>query len=65
MRILDAIWFRLLETAIRVRDEERGDSMVNWVVLAVGLAVAAAAIVALLRPALETAAHKIVSIIGG
>lgn len=65
MRILDAIWFRLLETAVRVRDEERGDSMVNWVVLAVGLAVAAAAIVALLRPALETAAHKIVSIIGG
>jgi uncharacterized protein involved in exopolysaccharide biosynthesis len=65
MRTLDAIWFRLLETAIRVRDEERGDSMINWVVLAVGLAVAAAAIVALLRPALETAAHKIVSIIGG
>lgn len=65
MRILDAIWFRLLETAIRVRDEERGDSMVNWIVLAVGLAVAAAAIVALLRPALETAAHKIVSVLGG
>lgn len=65
MRILDAIWFRLLETAIRVRDEERGDSMVNWVVLAVGLAIAAAAIVAALRPALETAAQKIVSIISG
>jgi hypothetical protein len=65
MRILDAIWFRLLETAIRVRDEERGDSMVNWVVLAVGLAVAAAAIVAVLRPALETAAQKIVSIVSG
>lgn len=63
--MLDAIWFRLLETATRVRDEERGDTMVNWVVLAVGLAVAAAAIVALIRPALETAAHKIVSIIGG
>jgi uncharacterized protein involved in exopolysaccharide biosynthesis len=65
MRLLDAIWFRFLETAIRVREEERGDSMVNWVVLAVGLAVAAAAIVALLRPALETAAHKIVSVLSG
>lgn len=65
MRILDAIWFRLLETAIRVRDEERGDSMVNWVVLAVGLAIAAAAIVTIVRPALEAAANKIVSVIGG
>jgi hypothetical protein len=65
MRILDAIWFRLLETALRVREEERGDSMVNWVVLAVGLAVAAAAIVAVLRPALETAAQKIVNVISG
>jgi len=65
MRILDMIWFRLLETAIRVRDEERGDSMVNWVVLAVGLALAAAAIVAVLRPALETAAQKIVSVVSG
>jgi len=65
MRILDVIWFRLLETAIRVRDEERGDSMVNWVVLAVGLAVAAAAIVTIVRPAIETAAQKIVSVIGG
>lgn len=65
MRIFDAIWFRLLETALRVREEERGDSMVNWVVLAVGLAVAAAAIVAVLRPALETAAQKIVNVISG
>jgi hypothetical protein len=65
MGILDAIWFRLLETALRVRDEERGDSMVNWVVLAVGLAVAAAAIVAIVRPALETAANKIVSVLSG
>jgi uncharacterized membrane protein len=65
VRILDVIWLRLCETATRVREEERGDSMVNWVVLAVGLAVAAAVIVTVLRPALETAAHKIVSIISG
>ena len=61
----DAIWFRLLEWADRVRREERGDGLVNWVVLAVGLAAAAAAVVALLRPALETAAQRIVSFVSG
>ena len=63
--MLDALWFRLLEWADRVRREERGDSLVNWVVLAVGLAAAAAAVVTILRPALEQAAQKIVSLIGG
>jgi hypothetical protein len=63
--MLDALWFRLLEWADRVRREERGDSLVNWVVLAVGLAAAAAAVVALLRPAIETAAQKIVNFISG
>jgi hypothetical protein len=65
MGLLDIIWFRLLQWGERARREERGDSMVNWVVLAVGLAVAAAAIVAILRPAIETAAHKIVSVLAG
>ena len=63
--MLDALWFRLLEWADRVRREERGDSLVNWVVLAVGLAAAAAAVVALLRPALENAAQSIANFISG
>ena len=63
--MLDALWFRLLEWADRVGREERGDSLVNWVVLAVGLAAAAAAVVALLRPAIETAGQKIVNMISG
>ncbi len=63
--MLDVLWFRLLEWADRVRREERGDSLVNWVVLAVGLAAAAAAVVALLRPAIETAGQKIVNMISG
>lgn len=63
--MLDALWFRLLGWADRVRREERGDSLVNWVVLAVGLAAAAAAVVALLRPAIETAAQRIVSFVSG
>ena len=53
--MLDALWFRLLEAAERMRREDRGDSLVNWVVLAVGLAAAAAAVVALLKPAIQTA----------
>ena len=63
--MLDALWFRLLEWADRVRRKERGDSLVNWVVLAVGLAAAAAAVVALLRPAIETAGQKMVNFISG
>jgi hypothetical protein len=63
--MLDVLWFRLLDWAQRAAREERGDSLVNWVVLAVGLAAAAAAVVALVRPAIETAANKIVSVLGG
>ncbi len=63
--MLDALWFRLLDWADRVRREERGDSLVNWVVLAVGLAAAAAAVVGQLRPAIEQAGQKIVNFISG
>jgi uncharacterized membrane protein YjdF len=63
--MLDALWFRLLDAAERIRREERGDSLVNWVVLAVGLAVAAAAVVALLRPAIQEGGQKIVNFISG
>ena len=63
--MIDALWFRFLEWADRVRREERGDSLVSWVVLAVGLAAAAAAVVALLRPAIETAGQKMVNLISG
>jgi hypothetical protein len=65
MGIADRIWFRLLAWAERAREEERGDSLINWVVLAIGLAAAAAAVVAILRPAIETAANKIVGFLGG
>ena len=63
--MLDALFFRLLEAAERIRREERGDSLVNWVVLAVGLAAAAAALVALLRPAIKDGGQKIVNLISG
>jgi hypothetical protein len=54
--MIDALWFRLLGWAERIRREERGDSLVNWVVLAV---------VAILRPALENAAQSIANFISG
>jgi hypothetical protein len=63
--LLDKFWSALIGLAERVAREERGDSLINWVVLAVGLAAAAAAVVALLRPAIENAANKIVGILGG
>lgn len=63
--MIDALWFRLLGWAERIRREERGDSLVNWVVLAVGLAAAAVAVVAVLRPALEQAAQNIANFISG
>ena len=59
------LYLRLLAVGRRLRDEERGDSLVNWVVLAVGLAAAAAAVVALVGPAIGNAAQDIVSSLGG
>jgi uncharacterized membrane protein HdeD (DUF308 family) len=60
--LLDAIWNRLLT---RLLGEERGDGIISWVVLAVGLAAAAAGVIALLRPAITTAAQSMVNIISG
>jgi uncharacterized membrane protein YjdF len=63
--MFDALFFRLLEAAERIRREERGDSLVNWVVLAVGLAAAAAALVAMLRPAIQDGGQRMVDFISG
>ncbi len=63
--MIDAIWNRFLQACERIVREERGDSLVNWVVLAVGLAAAAAVVVGLLRPAITDAANKIVTFISG
>jgi hypothetical protein len=54
-----------LAALARAMRDERGDSLVNWVVLAVGLAAAAALVVGLLRPAIQDAGERIVNIIGG
>ena len=61
--MLDTLWLRFLGAVQRIASEERGDSLINWVVLAVGLAAAAAAVVALLRPAISSAASDIVNLL--
>ena len=63
--MLATLYLRLRTVARRVRDEQRGDALVNWVVLAVGLAAAAALVVATVGPAIANAAQKIVSSLGG
>ena len=63
--MLNMLFIRFLAVAERIRREERGDSLVNWVVLAVGLAAAAAALVALLKPAIQIGGQNIVDFISG
>jgi hypothetical protein len=63
--MIDVFWNRTLAVLERLNREERGDSLVNWIVLAVGLAAAAALVVGLLRPAISTAAQQIVNFISG
>jgi hypothetical protein len=63
--MLDRLWFRFLASTDRLYREERGDGLVNWVVLAVGLAAAAAGLVVLLRPAIQQTGQRIVDILTG
>lgn len=63
--MFDALVFRLFEAVERIRREERGDTLVNWVVMAIGLAAAAAALVALLGPAIGDGGQRIVDFIAG
>ena len=39
--------------------------MVNWLIVTLGIAVAAAAVIAVLRPAIESAGKQIASLLGG
>jgi hypothetical protein len=63
--MLATLFLRLLAVGQQLREEERGDSTVSWVVLALGLAAAAAVIVATVGPALADAAQRLVSNLGG
>jgi hypothetical protein len=44
--------------------DERGD-VVNWLIVTLGIAIAAAGVIAVLRPAIESAGRQIASLLGG
>jgi hypothetical protein len=56
-----AYWLRRLRSTVR---EEGGDA-VNWLIITLGVAIAAAAVVTVLRPAIENAGQQIATLLGG
>ena len=54
----------LLPALPRLRGDERGD-VVNWLIITLGIAIAAAAVIAVLRPAIESAGQQIANLVGG
>lgn len=49
---------------LRAAAAERGDA-VNWLIITLGVAIAAAAVVTVLRPAIENAGQQIANLLGG
>ena len=56
------LWISLTTRLRMLRDDERGD-VVNWLIVTLGVAVAASAVVVVLRPAIESAGQQIVNLI--
>ena len=54
------VWDRL-ERAAR---EERGDVIIQWAIMGLGLAIAAAGIIAVVKPAVLNSAGRIVGLLG-
>jgi hypothetical protein len=55
---------RLVCRLVRAVSPERGDA-VNWLIITLGVAVAAAAVVTVLRPAIENAGQQIANLLSG
>jgi hypothetical protein len=56
------LWITLTTRLRELRDDERGD-VVNWLIVTLGIAIAASAVVVVLRPAIESAGQQIVNLI--
>ena len=56
------LWIMFTTRLRLLRDDERGD-VVNWLIVTLGVAVAAAAVIVVLRPAIENAGQQIVNIL--
>ena len=58
------LWLKLSNRLVDVRDDERGD-VINWLIVTLGIAIAAAAVITVLRPAIESAGHQIATLVSG
>ena len=62
--MLATVW-RTVKTRLRaIGVDERGD-VVNWLIVTLGIAIAAAAVIAVMRPAIESAGKQIAGLLGG
>ena len=55
---------RLISWMARKAASQHGDA-VNWLIITLGVAIAAAAVVTVLRPAIENAGQQIANLLGG
>ena len=62
--MLATLWLKLSNRLVDVRDDERGD-VINWLIVTLGIAIAAAAVITVLRPAIEAAGQRIATLVGG
>ena len=58
------LWLKLSNRLVDVRDDERGD-VINWLIVTLGIAIAAAAVITVLRPAIESAGQQIANLVAG
>jgi uncharacterized membrane protein YraQ (UPF0718 family) len=62
--MLATLWRTVKRRLRAVGIDERGD-VVNWLLVTLGIAIAAAAVIAVMRPAIESAGKQIASLLGG
>jgi uncharacterized membrane protein YraQ (UPF0718 family) len=62
--MLATLWRTVKRRLRAVGIDERGD-VVNWLIVTLGIAIAAAAVIAVMRPAIESAGKQIASLLGG
>lgn len=62
--MLTTLWQRTRRRLSMLVVDERGD-VVNWLIVTLGIAIAAAAVIAVMRPAIESAGKSIANLLGG
>jgi len=62
--MLATLWRTAKNRLRAVGVDERGD-VVNWLIVTLGIAIAAAAVIAVMRPAIESAGKQIANLLGG